>query len=235
MKFLCLDLKWKTQKRAKQQPLGSPLYFVKNERGEERFSKQKTKWGAFTREDQGCFVVVVMGLVGEIPDGLGGLRNLKVSNISDNKLSGRIPASFGDMESLESLDLSQNNLSGEIPETFSQLLQLRSLDLSKNKITGNIPDGPQMDWLDPFSLSMNDFSGQFPDNIDEAPRLRTLELSDNNFSGTTPQSIHNLLHLEVLDIYHPTDFPATSFQILIKIHHWFMMIYPTIDIPVRFP
>jgi hypothetical protein len=40
MKLLCLDLKWKTQKTKKRESnnlSGSPLYFVKNERGEERF------------------------------------------------------------------------------------------------------------------------------------------------------------------------------------------------------
>ncbi|KAB5512182.1 hypothetical protein DKX38_029210 [Salix brachista] len=150
MKFLCLDLKWKTQKRAKQQPLGSPLYFVKNERGEERSNLQVSE-----REND-RWIEMRKSMVSEREnDRWIEMRKSMVLNISDNKLSGRIPASFGDMESLESLDSSQNNLSGEIPETFSQLLQLSSLDLSKNKITGNIPDGPQMDWLDNLSFYAN--------------------------------------------------------------------------------
>ncbi|KAJ9175610.1 hypothetical protein P3X46_014151 [Hevea brasiliensis] len=78
-------------------------------------------------------------LSGEIPDSLGGLKNLKSVNLSQNKFFGRIPLSFGDLESLESLDLSHNNLFGEIPYTLANLFELSYLDLSKNKLEGCIP------------------------------------------------------------------------------------------------
>ncbi|XP_021658983.2 receptor-like protein 46 [Hevea brasiliensis] len=81
-------------------------------------------------------------LSGEIPDSLGGLKNLKSVNLSQNKFFGRIPLSFGDLESLESLDLSHNNLFGEIPYTLANLFELSYLDLSKNKLEGCIPGGP---------------------------------------------------------------------------------------------
>ncbi|KAF9661175.1 hypothetical protein SADUNF_Sadunf19G0040300 [Salix dunnii] len=86
MKFLCLDLKWKTQKKTKQQPLGSPLYFVKNERGDERFSKQKAKWGA---------------LIGKIKD----------ASLC-NKITGNIP-NGPQMDRLDNLSSYANNRSVE--------------------------------------------------------------------------------------------------------------------------
>ncbi|KAJ9153915.1 hypothetical protein P3X46_027303 [Hevea brasiliensis] len=73
--------------------------------------------------------------------------NLKILNMSRNKLSGRILKTLGEMDNSESLDLSHNRLSGEIPQTFGKLSQLTDLQWSNNELTGSIPGGPQMDRL----------------------------------------------------------------------------------------
>ncbi|KAK9879045.1 hypothetical protein WA026_003861 [Henosepilachna vigintioctopunctata] len=63
-----------------------------------------------------------------------GLRNLRVLDVSNNRLNSLLNYSFRTMNSLEVLNVSSNNISVIEPETFDNLDNLKCLDLSDNII-----------------------------------------------------------------------------------------------------
>ncbi|KAJ8453211.1 hypothetical protein Cgig2_008095 [Carnegiea gigantea] len=73
-----------------------------------------------------------------IPDSIGGLRGLRVLDLSNNSLT-------GDLKLLESMDLSQNVLSGQIPHQRAKMTFSVYLNVSDNHPLGQIPQGAQFD------------------------------------------------------------------------------------------
>ncbi len=69
-------------------------------------------------------------LTGALPAEIRRLKNLKVLDASDNKMTG-VPAEIGQLEKLEVLDLSNNQLTG-LPYEMGNLKSLKTLDLSGN-------------------------------------------------------------------------------------------------------
>ncbi|KAF5809255.1 putative leucine-rich repeat domain superfamily [Helianthus annuus] len=91
-------------------------------------------------------------IVGEIPDTLMNLVELRNLNLSGNLLKGQIPKTIGDLKQLESLDLSSNKLYGRIPQSLTRLNFLSYLNLSFNSLSGPIPVGNQLQTLDDLSI-----------------------------------------------------------------------------------
>ncbi|KAJ0795619.1 putative leucine-rich repeat domain superfamily [Helianthus annuus] len=91
-------------------------------------------------------------IVGEIPDTLTNLVELKNLNLSGNLLKGQIPKTIGDLKQLESLDLSSNKLFGQIPQSLTSLNFLSYLNLSFNCLSGRIPFGKQLQTLDELPI-----------------------------------------------------------------------------------
>ncbi|CAL1414493.1 unnamed protein product [Linum trigynum] len=78
--------------------------------------------------------------VGEIPLQIGSdLIEIKVLNLSYNKLTGSIPSTLSNLQQIESLDLSNNNLSGVIPPQLTELSYLASFSVAYNNLSGNCP------------------------------------------------------------------------------------------------
>ncbi|XP_074325475.1 uncharacterized protein LOC141663589 isoform X1 [Apium graveolens] len=77
-------------------------------------------------------------LVGELPKQLGSFSNLKILDLSFNKLTGQVPNSFQDFASLQYLFIGNNNLNGELPESIVSP-NLVALDVSFNSISGSLP------------------------------------------------------------------------------------------------
>ena len=73
-----------------------------------------------------------------IPPLTESLKNLRVFDISDNRLRGEIPEDIGDVlgQNLEKLDLSHNGLTGDIPKSITKCKNLGFLDLSTNLLDG---------------------------------------------------------------------------------------------------
>lgn len=67
---------------------------------------------------------------GAIQSQIGKLKNLKVLNASNNKMTG-VPAEIGQLENLEYLDLSYNRLTG-LPYEMGNLKNLKTLILTGN-------------------------------------------------------------------------------------------------------
>ncbi|KAF8027535.1 hypothetical protein BT93_E0440 [Corymbia citriodora subsp. variegata] len=81
--------------------------------------------------------------IGEIPNSIGSLTELRLLNLSDNSLTSSIPSSLANLTELESLDLSSNNLSGMIPPALTQLIFLAFFNVSDNHLSGPIPQAKQ--------------------------------------------------------------------------------------------
>lgn len=71
------------------------------------------------------------GLTGALPSQLGKLKDLRVLNASNNKMTG-VPAEIGQLQNLEVLDLSNNQLTG-LPNELANLKNLKTLNLSGNQ------------------------------------------------------------------------------------------------------
>ena len=124
-----------------------------------------TEIALFKRGATGDFTTVV----GEIPESIGNLINLKELALDGNKLTGRIPESIGNLTNLINLNLERNRLTGEIPKSISNLTKLTYLGLGNNQLSGEIPD-----------------------NINNLKNLAGISLWDNQLNGVIPESICNL-------------------------------------------
>ena len=81
------------------------------------------------------------GLIGRIPARWSNLIDLKLLDISYNRLTNNIPAELGSLPSLQILNVSDNMLGGDkLPDEFGKLAaNLMVLDASNNQFSGLIP------------------------------------------------------------------------------------------------
>lgn len=92
------------------------------------------------------FDLSVNNLTGALPAEIRHLKNLKVLNVSHNKMTG-IPAEIGQLSNLVTLDYSYNQITG-MPYEMANLKNLRTLNLTGNNfseydlaiITKDLPD-----------------------------------------------------------------------------------------------
>ncbi|KAK3410981.1 hypothetical protein EUGRSUZ_J03004 [Eucalyptus grandis] len=81
--------------------------------------------------------------IGEIPNSIGSVTELRLLNFSNNNLTGPIPSSLVNLIQLESLDLSSNKLSGMIPPALTRLIFLAFFNVSDNHLSRPIPQANQ--------------------------------------------------------------------------------------------
>jgi len=150
-------------------------------------------------------------------------QNLKVLDISSNRLSGQLP-SFNFIYSLEILRLSNNGFAGPLPDALfvEDSSVLSELDLSRNNLSGNVNKIPSRN-LKVLNLSSNALSGTLPINFGicmvvdlsdnnlsgDLSMMRTwgnymevLDLSQNSFTGTLPNDTSQFLRLTYLNLSH---------------------------------
>ena len=83
----------------------------------------------------------ITGLIGRIPARWSNLIDLKLLDLSYNRLTNNIPAELGSLPSLQILNVSDNMLGGDtLPDEFGKLAaNLMVLDASNNQFSGLIP------------------------------------------------------------------------------------------------
>ena len=142
------------------------------------------------------------GLKGTIPPELGSLANLRVLDLSRNKLSGPIPVELGSLASLTRLWIHGNELSGSIPAELGGLTNLTALNFNGNALSGPIPpDLGDLTNLTTLQLGHNNLSGSLPPAFGELASLRNLYLSDNDLFGPIPSEIGGLANLRWLSLW----------------------------------
>ncbi|XP_050276340.1 receptor kinase-like protein Xa21 isoform X4 [Quercus robur] len=138
---------------------------------------------------------------GQIPMGIGSLKNLNTLLLNGNSLTGTIPSTIGGLKSLNTLLLNGNSLTGTIPSTIGGLESLQRLYLDENKIEGFIPEQLcQIKNLGELSLSNNNISGYIPDCIGNLNLLQKLNLSSNQLSPSIPSNLWSIENLLFLDL-----------------------------------
>ncbi|TYI06596.1 hypothetical protein ES332_A10G169200v1 [Gossypium tomentosum] len=132
--------------------------------------------------------------------------NLKVFDISNNKVHHDIPRNFCSLfPHLEGLFMSKNDFKTDIPPCLGGLRRLQMLDLSHNDLSGEIPEELRMSSsLANLLLSNNSLSGKIiPTVYHLIILLEELGLDGNKFEGEisyfSPISIKNLQVLDVSD------------------------------------
>ncbi|CAL5068489.1 unnamed protein product [Urochloa decumbens] len=154
------------------------------------------------------------GFAGQVPAGIGTLRELVSLDLSDNNqgyaaadgsviaLSGPTPEFFAGFKNLTVLNLSNNDFNGSLPRSIFQLPRLRVLDVSSNSdLAGSFPqEFPAGSSLEVLNLKGTQFSGPIPSSISNLKNLKTLDISWSNGSGGIPASIGDLASLSFLDL-----------------------------------
>ncbi|KAG7651654.1 Leucine-rich repeat [Arabidopsis thaliana x Arabidopsis arenosa] len=128
--------------------------------------------------------------LGKIPNFLVYQTNLRLVDLSSNRLSGDIPTwLLENNPELKVLQLKNNSFTTFQIPTIVHKLQV--LDFSANDITGVLPDniGHVLPRLLLMNGSDNGFQGNLPSSMGEMNDISFLDLSYNNFSGELPRSL----------------------------------------------
>ncbi|GLT39468.1 hypothetical protein SLA2020_136560 [Shorea laevis] len=125
--------------------------------------------------------------------GKGNLENLRIIDLSSNKLTGEIPVQISGLFEMVQLNLSRNQFTGRMPPDIGQMRQLESLDLSWNQLSGHLPESmSQLNFLSTLNLSHNNFSGRIPlstqmQSFDASSFVRNLALCGLPLTPTCPE------------------------------------------------
>ncbi|XP_062015948.1 receptor protein kinase TMK1-like [Rosa rugosa] len=150
--------------------------------------------------------LIECNLVGQLPEFLGTLPNLRMLQLSFNRLTGGLPKSFGQsllqilwlnnqdgggmtgpidvigsMTSLTQVWLHGNKFTGTIPENIGDLVSLKELNLNGNQLVGQIPQALADLKLDKLDLANNQLMGAIPKF-----QSGNISYSSNSFCQTDP-------------------------------------------------
>ncbi|KAG5409904.1 hypothetical protein IGI04_006223 [Brassica rapa subsp. trilocularis] len=167
-------------------------------------------------------------LVGQVPDSIGKLNDLRVISLGQNTLNGAIPISFANLTKLYHISLRSNNFTSTLPSDMSVYHKLEHFDVAANSFLGSFPKSLftipslQVVYLDDnqfigpiefvntssssspkleiLSLASNIFIGVVPESISKFLNLGEINLFGNNFSGHIPRSISKLVNLQTLNL-----------------------------------
>ena len=132
----------------------------------------------------------------ELPDFIGDLKNLTSLSVSSNTLK-ELPGFIGGLKNLTSLNISSNSLK-ELPDFIGGLKNLTSLDISSNTLK-ELPDFiGDLKNLTSLSISSNALK-ELPDFIGDLKNLTSLNISSNALKEL-PDFIGGLKNLTSLDI-----------------------------------
>ncbi|XP_039025810.1 receptor-like protein 33 [Hibiscus syriacus] len=156
---------------------------------------------------------------GSVPKSLVNCENLEVLNLGNNKINDTFPHWLGTLPRLQVLALRANHFHGQISpsENGSHFSTLRILDLSHNEFSGLLPTSYFKSFKSMMDLSqvqMGYMNSYFEDSLVIAMKgvevelkriltiFATIDMSSNRFEGTIPETVGNLVSLNVLNFSH---------------------------------
>ncbi|KAF3610204.1 hypothetical protein DY000_02050832 [Brassica cretica] len=111
------------------------------------------------------------------------------SMANDDSVVGQIPDQIGDLPELRTLEMSSINLTGNIPRTITKLKHLVLIFLSWNRLSGPIPDYiSELKSVTFLDISFNKFTGPIPGWLTQMPKLQTFQANNNSLTGPIPNS-----------------------------------------------
>ncbi|GMJ05310.1 receptor like protein 6 [Hibiscus trionum] len=159
---------------------------------------------------------------GPLPKSLANCHFLEVLNLGNNKINDTFPHWLGTLPQLQVLILRSNHFHGQLInlENGSHFSTLQILDLSHNEFSGLLPTTYFKSFQGMMSLAnvqmgyIGDGSSYYHDSVVvtmkgvdlELERIltifATLDMSSNRFEGTVPETVGNLVSLQVLNFSH---------------------------------
>ncbi len=128
-----------------------------------------------------------IGLIGQIPDEIGLLDELRVLDLSNNGIFGDFPSSFGNLRKLQTLDLSKNSGVSNFPSNLSNFSNLEYFDISSNRMSAEVPQAlGTLTKLKFLNLSSNGLYGSIPSNFNNLTKLEYLNIENNNGINNLP-------------------------------------------------
>ncbi|KAG2332788.1 hypothetical protein Bca52824_003968 [Brassica carinata] len=157
-----------------------------------------------------------------------GFPELRILEISDNKLTGSLPPRYFENWKASLLMLNEDGglymayekiTHGTTGYTYTDAIDLHykglsmdqqrvltsyaTIDFSGNKLEGQIPESiGLLKALIALNLSNNAFSGHIPMSLANLTELESLDLSSNQFSGTIPNGLRSLSFLAYINVSH---------------------------------
>ncbi|KAL4271202.1 hypothetical protein GQ457_13G004440 [Hibiscus cannabinus] len=156
---------------------------------------------------------------GALPKSLVNCQNLVVLNLGNNKINDTFPHWLGSLPQLQVLALRANYFHGQIvpPDKGSHFSTLRILDVSDNDFSGFLPATYFKSFKSMMNLSqvqMGYISSYYQDSVVitmkgvdiELKRILTIfatvDMSRNRFEATIPDTVGNLISINVLNFSH---------------------------------
>ena len=130
--------------------------------------------------------VSYMGLIGNVPPGLGNLSFLKSLNLRGNNFTGILPEDLVHLRRLRVLDVGFNQFMGNLPLWLFSMSKIESLFLFFNNLTN----------LKLLRIGNNFLEGRIPRELGNLENLFELDLQNNKLTGDI-QSIYNISTLEI--------------------------------------
>ena len=134
---------------------------------------------------------------GPLPTDVARLSSLQRLDFVKGNLIGQLPDALFQLLELRRLVLRSNYLSGTLPANISLASKLDHIDLAFNiDLGGSLPDAiGELTALTNLRLESCSFAGTLPPSMGNMTLLSNIELSQNMFSGTIPQTFENLQQL----------------------------------------
>ena len=124
---------------------------------------------------------------GMIPQCFGNFSDhLILLLLRNNSFHGNLPHTYNNKSNLRMLDVSQNRLQGQLPRSLANCQMLETLILSNNNMSDVFPFWlRKLPELKLLAMRHNAFHGVIgkPENNQRFPKLRLLDMSYNNFTG----------------------------------------------------
>lgn len=168
-----------------------------------QLNQKVTTWGGIIIENQRIVALNFnnRGLVGELPNSLETLSQLRELNISSNNLTGSLEmlTSLSNLKSLSMAATNYKNSYGNLPSIFGQMRQLTVLDIAQNGFTNPVSDTTGfflLTNLEELYIQSNNFVGTMQSEFGNFRNLKKFNLASSRFSGVLPNSLRNLTQLE---------------------------------------
>lgn len=140
------------------------------------------------------------GVVGSLPDSIGGLTKLVTFFVYNTTITGVLPTTIGNMASLRTLDLAYTKISGAIPDQLFDASSLTEIYLNSLNMEGTISSRiGQLSGLTDMWLSNNTFAGNLPSELYQLANMRTLLLANNKFTGSLQDSFGSWSSIRFFD------------------------------------